>query len=220
MIKHNQNGAVSGVVISLVLAILLLIGAIAFGGWAYTSRQDYKDHSDAKSAVAAEAAVKEANRKKDLEFAETQKNPLKLYVGPDSKGSARLFFPKTWSGYVNMSDDSSTLEAYFNPVVVPSVENENNLFALRIEIISQSYAETLDSLKSQQADGKMQVSAYALPKLPKVVGVRATGLIEEKKQVDMVVLPLRSDTIKIWTEGDQYTKDFNTYILPNFSFSP
>jgi hypothetical protein len=33
-------------------------------------------------------------------------------------------------------------------------------------------------------------------------------------------LPLRSQTVKIWTEGSQYGGDFNKYILPNFSFSP
>jgi hypothetical protein len=36
----------------------------------------------------------------------------------------------------------------------------------------------------------------------------------------MVVLPLRSQTVQIWTEGTQYVDDFNKLILPNFSFSP
>lgn len=221
MIKHNQNGAANGLAISLVLAVLLLIGAIAFGGWAYSSRQNYKDNADAIAQVAADKAAKQESATKDQEFAEASKSPLKVYNGPDAYGSLNVHFPRTWSGYVDDSGSGTALvDGYFNPNVVPSVTNQTSVFALRVQVISQAYAQTLQSFQGQQQSGKISVSAYALPKLPKVVGVRVTGQIEDAKTVDMVVLPLRSQTLKIWTEGSQFGADFNKYVLPEFSFSP
>jgi hypothetical protein len=36
----------------------------------------------------------------------------------------------------------------------------------------------------------------------------------------LVLLPMRDKTLKIWTESTAYFTDFNTYILPNLTFSP
>jgi hypothetical protein len=36
----------------------------------------------------------------------------------------------------------------------------------------------------------------------------------------MVLLPMRDKTLEIWTEAPAYLADFNTYILPNITFSP
>jgi hypothetical protein len=221
MIKRNQDGAANGVVVSLILCLVLLIGAVVFAGWAYSSRQDYKDNSDTKAAAAADEAAQKESALKDKQFAETSKSPLKTYKGPDASGSLQISYPKTWSGYVDdSSQNSAALDGYFNPGVVPSINNQNSVFALRIKVTSQTYAQTLQSLQGQQQSGQLHVSAYALPKLPKVVGVKADGQLNNQKKVSMVILPLRSQTIQIWTEGDQYLNDFNQYILPNFTFSP
>jgi multidrug efflux pump subunit AcrA (membrane-fusion protein) len=221
MIKHNQDGAVNGVLISLIMAVLLLIAALGFGGWAYSSRQDYKDHSDQKAAAAAETAKQAESIAKDKQFAEDSKNPLKTYNGPSAYGSLVVNYPKTWSGYV---DDSGTgqaqVDGYFNPGVVPPLSGQTSVFALRVQVLNQQYSQVLQSFAGQQQAGKLKVSAYALPKLPNVVGVRVTGQLNNNKNVDMVVLPLRAQTIQISTEGGQFGNDFNTYILPNFSFSP
>ena len=221
MIKHNQDGAVSGVAISLIITIVFLIAALGFAGWAYTSRQDYKNNSDQKAAVAAEQAKQQESIAKNKEFAETSKKPLKTYAGPEAYGGLHLEYPKTWSGYV---DDSGTgtalLDAYFSPNVVPPTSNKNSVFALRAQVINQTYAQVLQTFSSQQQAGKLTAVAYTLPKLPKVVGVMLTGQINDNKNVTMVVLPLRSQTIEIWTEGNQFTDDFSRNILPYITFSP
>lgn len=220
MLKHNQDGAVSGVLISLILTVLLLLGAIGFGGWAYSQSQHYKNDVDAIVAEAEEATKQKTSEAKDKQFAEEAKKPLKVYNGPEAFGSIVLHFPKTWSGYADVGASNSGFKAYFAPGVVPSVNDQNAAFALRIEVVNQDYAQVLQSLSSQQKSGKLSVSAYALPKLPKTVGVKVTGEITQGKTATMVVLPLRSDTLKVWTEGTQFVGDFNTNILPNFSFSP
>lgn len=222
MIKHNQDGAANGLVISLVLAVLLLIGAIGFGGWAYTQMTDYRDNSDQKVAEAEQIAIQKESELKDKQFAETLKNPLKTYSGPAAYGGLHIEYPKTWSGYVDETGGggSAYVNGYFNPGVVPSTSSSKSVFALRTQVTSTAYASVLKEFSTQQKAGKLTVSAYALPKLPKVVGVKAVGQTSDKKNVIMVVLPLRSQTLKIWTEGSQGVADFNKYILPNFSFSP
>jgi hypothetical protein len=221
MTKHNQDGAVNGVVISLVLAVILLIGALGFGGWAFSSRQDYKNNVDAKINVAVGAAKQQEGTTKDLQFAEASKKPLRAYNGPEAYGSVVVNYPKTWSAYV---DDTGTggvsVDGYFAPGTVPSATGQNSVFALRVQVLSQTYAQVVQSFSGQQQAGKLAVSAYALPLLPKIVGVKAVGQLANQTTVTMVVLPLRSNTLEIWTEGTQYLADFNNNILPNFNFSP
>lgn len=222
MLKHNQDGAVSGVVISLVLAVLLLLGAVGFGFWAYASRQDYKTRTDQKVAAAVAEATKGEARRKDAEFIEAEKLPLRTYNGPEAYGSLVLQYPKTWSGYVSVSKSNGSgalIDGYFNPGVVPSVADQDSVFALRLQVLGQSYSEVAKSFATSGSDAP-KITAYALPKLPKVVGLRLTGKLKDNKTGDMIVLPLRSQTLQIWTEGNQFSNDFNNNILPNFSFSP
>jgi hypothetical protein len=221
MIKHNQDGAASGVMISLILTIVLLLGAIGFGFWAFSSRQDYKDNSDAKADAAVRVAVEKESATKDKQFAEEEKNPLKTYNGPEALGSLVIKYPKTWSGYVSANTGSnSSLDAYFNPDVVPAVGNQDSTFALHVQVVSQPYTRTLQTFANQQKAGKLTISAYALPKLPKVVGVRVTGKLSQRHDGTVVVLPLRSQTIEIETDGTQFLSDYDNIILPNFSFLP
>lgn len=224
MIKHNQDGAVNGLAISFGLSIVLLIAAISFGAWAYSSRQDYKQHSDAKSAVAVQVAVQKEDTAKDAAFAQQEKDPLTTYNGPQAYGSVVLRYPKTWSGYVDTSGTgaSTPVDGYFASGVVPSISDMSSVFALRLQVLNQSYAQTLQAFATAQKEGTLTVSAYALPKLPSVTGVHVAGKLSDgdSSTITMVVLPLRSGTIELSTEGDQYLNDFNTNILPNFSFSP
>lgn len=222
MIKHNQDGYVNALLVPFILCVVLLLGAIGFGAWAFAGRQDYKTNTDQKVAAAVVVAKQQESSDKDKAFAEAEKNPLKTYNGPEAYGSIQLSYPKTWSGYVDDSGTGSALvNGYFYPGVVPSVNGQSNLFALRVQVINQSYSQVLNSLSSQQQSGKLTVSAYALPKVPKTVGVLLSGSIGgDNRSGTMVVLPLRDKTLEISTDGTQFGGDFNNIILPNFSFSP
>ena len=54
----DQRGALNGLLIPLILVVVLFLGAAGFGFWAFSSREDYKNNSDAKVAVAVTAAEK------------------------------------------------------------------------------------------------------------------------------------------------------------------
>jgi hypothetical protein len=84
MIKHNQDGAVNGLAMSLILCVVLLLGTLGFGIWALSSRTDYKNHTDSKVHDAVTKATAQESTLKDKQFAEAEKQPLKLYQGPEA----------------------------------------------------------------------------------------------------------------------------------------
>jgi hypothetical protein len=220
MLSRDQTGAINSLVFPFVVTVMILIGALIFAVWAYSSRQDYKNNVDAKINVAVGQATQKEDQIKAAQYAEESKQPLRTYNGPEAYGSLVVNFPITWSGYVDDTGTGGSLvDGYFNPGTVPSISAQAAVFALRVQVLGQSYATTLQSFSSDQQSGNITVNAYSLPKLPKVVGVEVTGLLNQVNTT-MVVLPLRSDTLEIWTQGNQYVGDFNNYILPNFSFSP
>lgn len=221
MSVHRQGGYVSGMLVSLIVFILLFIGAASFGVWAFLGRQDYKNNSDQKAAIAAAESKKVTEEAEAVKYAEAAKNPLKSYVGPSQFGAVTLQYPKTWSGYIVEANQGATpVNDYFHPNVVPNVNNDTNAFALRVEVLSQSYDRALEQYKSNITSGKVTSAPYALPKVPTVVGTRIEGQIEQNKKGVIVVLPLRNMTLRISTESVDFVADFNNIILSNLSFSP
>lgn len=218
MKKHNQDGAVNVLLVPLVLASLFLIGALTFGYWAFSSRQDYKDNVDQKVSAAVTVARREESISKDKAFAQAEKNPFKIYNGPEQYGSIAVTYPKTWSAYVDSTKNSgATVDGYFAAGAVPSITDDNSTFALRVQVLSQAYSEVLRSFTGQPG---ITTTPYALPKVPKVVGVKMTGQIEDDKTGTMVILPLRNTTLEIYTTAPAFNGDFNDIILPNFTFAP
>jgi hypothetical protein len=211
-------------IICVVLLSLLLLGALGFGFWAFSQRQDYKDNSDQKVAAAVGVAKKQTTEKDNQRFAEELKNPLKTYTGPSSYGSISVQYPKTWSAYVNTaSSGNAVLDAYFHPDVVPSTTaggTSKPAIALRIQVLNQAYNDVVGSRKSLLDAGQVTAAPFALPKVPSVVGVRYTGKLPQQLNGIEILLPLRDKTLSITTETDQYLGDFNNYILPNLSFVP
>ena len=124
-------------------------------------------------------------------------------------------YPKTWSAYVK--SNNNVFNAYFHPDFVPTTDSQTNNFALQVQVLQQSYSSVLSSFNGQQG---VAVKPYALPKVPKVVGVRVDGKIGSNKTGSMIVLPLRGSTLQIFTQSDQFKADFDNIILPGFSFNP
>jgi hypothetical protein len=221
MRKLGARGEMNVLIIPLIVAVLLLFTALGFGYWAFSSRQDYKNHTDQKIATAVQASNQQLTSTLNAQFAQKEKYPLTTYNGPEAFGSLNIKYPKTWSSYVAEEDQTQTpLDGYFYPGTVPDATNQGNSFALRVQVNTQSYSDTLQQFQSYVQEGQLHVKPYSLPSLPKVVGVYLTGQIEDQKQGEMVILPLRSETLSVWTEGKQFEPDFNNIILKNFNFSP
>jgi hypothetical protein len=221
MSVRNQSGAINILLIPLILLGLFFIGALSFAAWAYQGRQDYKNNVDQKISDAVVVAKQQESTVKDKEFAEKEKSPFKTYNGPSAYGSISLQYPKTWSGYVSDNTGNDPyVDGYFYPGVVPTVTNDKAVFALRIQVVQQSYSDVLTSFQNSVDEGKITVSPYKLPKVPSVVGSRLEGQVENEKTGTMILLPMRDKTLKIWTNAVQFRGDLDTYILPNITFSP
>ncbi len=217
--KLNHNGAIRAAAVSLVLGILL-IASLIFGFWAFSGRQKYRDNSAQLVSQAVSSAVaqqKAADSK--ASSSNTGQNPLLEYIGPQEYGTIELYYPGTWSSYVDLSDSNGNpLDGYFYPGTLPSVTDDGTYnFALRLQVNGNSYA---SQLQNYQQNNQVTVSAYSLPKVPSVVGVMITGQIENESTGTLVILPLRTESLELWTEGTAYESQFTNDILANLSFSP
>ncbi|HSX53259.1 MAG TPA: hypothetical protein VLF90_02740 [Patescibacteria group bacterium] len=217
MLRLEERGSL---LVPFVLVLLLFFGAAGFGIWAFSSRQDYKNNVTPKIAAAVAVAQQQTSSQKDNDFAQAQKQPLKNYNGPSTYGSLVVKYPKTWSAYVVSSDHSDTpVDGYFQPDFVPGIESTTD-YALRVQISSTTYSQTMQQFSTYVKSGTTTVSAYRVDKVPSDLGSRIDGQLTSTKHGSMIVLPLRDKTLKVWTEADQYKTDFNNNILPNITFSP
>ena len=225
MNTSNQSGAVNVLVFPLIASIMLLIGAVAFGVWAYGGEQDYKNNSDQKSAVAVSAAIKAEDQVKDKQFAEDSKSPFKTYNGPAAFGSIKVSYPKTWGAYIDQTGNGNlAVNGYFYPDFVPADNGSDTsptAYALRVQILDQSYSTTLQNYSGQVQSGvALTVAPFVLKNVKNVVGSRLEGALDSNTNGSMVIFPLRDKTLEVWTEASQFEADFNNSILPNLTFSP
>lgn len=218
--RLDQRGVVDVWFLAFAVTLILFFAATGFGIWAFRGMQDYKNNVEPKIAEAVTKAELATSAKKDQEFVEKEKQPLRTYTAPSAYGSVAVSYPKTWSVYADeTSKGSNPVDASFNPDFVPGLQSDNNV-ALRMEVVSTAYADVVKSFQSQAKSGKVTVVPYAVAKVPAVTGVRVDGEIVSNKAGAMIIVPVRDKTLKIWTEASQYVGDFNNIILPNVTLVP
>jgi hypothetical protein len=206
--------------IALILLTVAFLVALGFGVWAYTSRQDYKDNSDEKAAAAVTAAEAVLSEKKEAEFAEREKEPLKTYKGPATFGSVEIQYPKTWGAFITEKDNGSELiDGYMHPNFVPGMDS-GTAFAIHFEVVNTSYDQELKKFENATESGKVTVSPASAPRVPGTAGVRIVGEVESKKQGTVLLFPLRDKTLKITSESTAFTNDLDNIILKNLIFVP
>lgn len=209
---------------AIILGVLFVV-ALVFGIWAYMGRQDYKNNADAKAAAAAATAAKSQTTKDQADFAQQLKAPYKTYTGSATYGSITFNYPKTWSAYVDETGNDEPINGYFHPNVVPGVQS-GTAFALRLELVNQSYSDVIAQFQPSVTNGTVKASAYTPPKLQGVnnvqTGTRLDGNIGSDSQVSgsMVVVKVRDKTLKVYTLSNDYLSDFNNIILPSLTFNP
>ncbi len=221
MIKHNQDGAINSFLLPFILSVVALLAAIGFGVWAYSGKLDYKNNVDQKIADAVVIAKQAEDTQQQKIYFEQEKLPLRTFKGPEAYGSVIVQYPKTWSAYADITaNGNAVVDSYFAPGIVPSLTGATSVFSLRVQIINQSYAESVHTLTASQSDNNLTISPYALPKVPKQIGVRASGSLSNGKTGTTIYLPLRDKTLIIATDGNDYIGDFDKNILPNVTFTP
>ena len=213
-----RDGSIATVAIIVLLVVSLLV-SLGVAIWAFSERSTYKNESDKISAKAVEEALAAQKLELEKQFDEQEKQPFETYQGPSDLGSITLSYPKTWELYVDEAKSgTAALKAYAHPGYVPSTNGDTS-FALRYEVVSEDYANTLKDFDGQVKKGTVRVTPFRAEKVPSVVGAKLEGEIEPKKTGVMVIIPVRDKTLRIWTESTSFTPDFNT-ILSSLTFVP
>lgn len=217
---HGKEQGGIGTVITFVLMGLLVVGGAAFGFWAFSERDKYKNDTDKLIAEAVEVAKEEQKAADTADFTEKEKLPYEVYKGPGEFGGINIQYPKTWELYVDINTRNTTnpVKGYAHPVFVPGVQSDT-AFALRFEIVGSDYAELIKRSESNVKSGATTVKPFRAPKVPSVLGARLNGKLPNNEEGSMVLLPVRDKTLQIWTESQAYVKDFEE-IIKQISFSP
>jgi hypothetical protein len=219
-ILYTMSGMRKPFLVPLIVVGVFFVAAAAFGTWAFMSRQDYKDNSDQKVAAAVKVAQQQTATSKDNEFVVKEKLPLRTYRGPSPYGSLLVKYPKTWSAYVSESSSSATpVNGYFNPGFVPGVDVQGALYALRVQVLNQSYSQAVQVYQDRVKAGQLTAKPFISVNNKTVTGLRFDGQITGTATGSLVALPLRDKTLLLWTESPDFVNDFNSNILPNFSFA-
>lgn len=217
----DQRGLMNSLLVPVILLAVFFVCSLGFGYWAFMGRQDYKNNTDKKVSAAVNEAAQIQKAEDKKAFDEAEKNPLDTFIGSAAFGNITVKYPKTWSAYIEQSEkDSTPIDAYFNPSFVPRSDDPESSFALRIQLVQQSYDTVISQFAAQVTNKTVTVAPYKLEKVPSVVGARVQGQIKPTKQGTMVVLPLRNLTLEIWTESKTFEGDLDNIILKNLTFVP
>lgn len=209
-----------GLLIGLIVAVVLLIGAIVFGVWSFMERQTYKNETDRIVAEEVEAAVAANTETLEAEFEQREKEPLTTYSGPSALGSIRISYPKTWSAHAIENDRGNTpLEGYFHPNYVPDVSGDENI-ALSIEVVNRDYESSISQFDRAVNRNEVSVSPIDAVNVSGVLGTRIDGEIDRDTQGSVVLFELRDKTLVLRTESNEFIDDFNSIILENLEFNP
>ncbi len=203
-----------------IMAILTTLTTLAFGGTAiyYISQYKRVQTSVDQAKMDATAAAKLEQKQVDqAAFDETLKSPYRIYVAPAIFGRLVISFPKNWNIYVDATEGSSAqLNLFMNPSFVPSQQNYQGAYALRLTVQPKLYQ---DVVKDQE--GAVQAGELAADPITvsNIKGTHYVGKLVSDHEGFMVILPVRDKTLSIWTEDKSYEHDFNI-ILAKLKVSP
>ena len=222
MRSHNQSGSVASMVTIFGLA-LALVASLGFGFWAFGQSKNYKDNYQQKSSADVSAALAAQNIELLKQYTEQSKKPYKQFNGPATYGSISFNYPLNWSVYVDQTNTSTPVNAYFYPDQVPSV-NSGTPFALRIELVTTSYSEVVKRMDGVLKQGTVTAVAFKPESLKNnsnvQPGTRFDGLIADKINGSLVAIQERDKTLVVSTQSTDFKDDFNNIVLPSITFSP
>lgn len=202
---------------------ILFIASAVFGAWAYQGRQNYKNNANAQSANAVSAAQKTLTAQLQASFDAQLKKPYASFAGPDTYGSISFSYPKTWSAYIDQTSTSEPINGYFYPRIVPGISS-TTAYALRIEVVNNTYSSVIQNYQQQVAAGLLKAKAYVPAKLAKNAnvqrGTRFDGTLATGQVGALIAIPVRTQTLTIYTESTDFLDDFNNIVLPSLTFSP
>lgn len=209
--SHSQQ--FGGISTPTIVIILLAFGVLALSGfsaWSFMNYYEQKTNVDSKISKAVTLAEKEQKASDEKDFLEREKQPNREFVGPADLGSLSFMYPKTWSQYVGSEgSDGGDYTAFFNPVKVPPVEDDEQRVALRVYISDTESADALTEYQSLVEEGEVDSSSV------KINGKSATrfdGKLSEQIRGSAVVFKIRDKTVVMQSDANTFKKDYNALL--------
>jgi len=216
----DQRGAVNPFMIGTIVFAILAIGAAGAFVWAFMQMQDYRNNVDKKVAAAVEVAKADQKKELQAQFDEDYKRPNLTFQSASVFGSVTFDYPRTWAQYIAKNTDS--LEVYFNPVAVPTV-NSTTPFALRVTVTTRAYDQVLKSYDSKVKDGTLRATTLTIGKTDTFAGfegMRIDGQFAPTINGSTVIFKIRDKTLQIFVDSKDFMKDFDGTVLPSLHFEP
>lgn len=195
-------------IFTIIFAVLAIAG-IGVAIWAYISYSDQKNNVDSKITAAVAEAKKEQADKLAADFEQAEKEPNRIFVGPDDYGRLAFKYPKTWSVYVPAdASKGGNYEAYFNPVSVPTIKNDQQ-FALHVTIENKDYDKVVETYTARVKSGDLTSSTV---KADEQNGTRLDGSFTKDIKGYAVIFKIRDKTVTIRSDAETFKGDFDTLI--------
>ena len=207
--RNSERGAVTGSLIAIILLSIAVIGCIGLAIWLFIQYSAERNTVQSQVKVAVAEAVRETSEKEQQKFLEREKEPNRLFAGPDDYGRLTFSYSKQWSVYVADNGSSGTYKAYLHPVTVPSVEDDKSRFALRVEISNEQLDSVLSTYEGQIETGDLKSSAVSVNGHR---GTRLDGKFSEDIRGAAVFFKLRDKTIALFTDAETFKPDYDKLI--------
>jgi len=195
--------------IFMIVFIVTTLAGVGVAIWSYVNYMDQKTNVDSKVTTAVAEANKKQADKLAADFAEAEKEPNRLFVGPDDYGRLSFKYPKTWSVYeAKDSTNGGSYEAYLNPGVVPPVANDQQ-YALHVTIEDKDYDKVVDTYKQLVGKGDLTSSSF---KAGDQNGTRLDGSFTKDIRGSAVIFKIRDKTVTMRSDADTFKPDFDALI--------
>ncbi len=208
--KHtHERGAISGMQVTIAGLAILVLGLGSFGIWSFVSYQDAQSNVDNKIELAVTKGMNEQALVDEKKFSEREKEPNKIFKGPENYCGLSFNYPKTWSAYEeNDVSNGGDFEAYLNPDVVKPVK-EDQQFAIRVNILLKDYDDVVATYAGRVTKGDLKQSSAASQGNQ---GVRLDGNFSKNIRGAAVLYKCRDRTIVLRTDADTFKPDFDKII--------
>ena len=101
-----------------------------------------------------------------------------------------------------------TYEAYFNPGVVPMIDNKQQ-DALHVTIEEKDYDKVVDSYKQPVSKGELKSSSV---KFAEQNGTRLDGSFTKDIRGQAVIFKIRDKTVTVRSDAETFKEDFEALI--------
>lgn len=192
-----------------IVFIVLTLASLGVAIWAYLNYSDQKNNVDSKITQAVATAEKDQGDRLEKAFQEREKEPNRLFVGPDDYGRLSFEYPKIWSVYeARDAVEGGNYEAYLSPGVVPPID-EQEQYALRVMIEEEDYDQVVEQYKDLVTEGLLKSSSV---KVGEQNGTRLEGNFTEDIRGMAVVFKIRDKTVTLRSDAITFRADFDALI--------